>query len=95
MNILTEERLIQFLRETVDLQGICLDQLISSGTSPVPEQVLQRYRDFVHSIQVEKDREPTLKEEFWTWIWEAPANMNYIQMYGRLAWINLQLLNLL
>ena len=40
-------------------------------------------------------REATLGESVWDWIWQPAEGINYIQMYGRLAWINMQLLDLL
>ena len=95
MSVLTEERLIQFMKETVQLQGICLDQLISAGTRPADEHLFARYSAFIASISAEKSREPILSEEVWNWIWNPSEGMNYIQMYGRLAWINMQLLDLL
>ncbi len=95
MSVLTEERLIQFMRETVQLQSICLDNLIVSGTRAVDPDVYQRYAAFIQSIEAEKERESTLQETGWGWIWKSSENMNYIQMYGRLTWINMQLLDLL
>ena len=95
MSVLTEERLIQLMGETVQLQAICLDQLIVSGTRPVDPELFQRYSAFIHSIEAEKPREATLGESVWDWIWQPAEGINYIQMYGRLAWINMQLLDLL
>ena len=95
MSVLTEERLIQFMRETVQLQAICLDHLFDSGTRSVDSDLFQRYQTFVGSIEAEKGREATLSEEGWKWIWSPSEGMNYIQLYGRLTWINMQLLDLL
>ena len=95
MSVLTEERLIQFMSETVQLQALCLDRLIAAGTRPVDEDLFRRYSAFVQSIEAEKSREPILGENVWDWIWRPSEGLNYIQMYGRLAWINMQLLDLL
>ena len=95
MSVLTEERLIQFLRETIDIEKDCLDRIVTEGTRPVPADILSRYRALIQSIQCERDNEPTLQEECWTWIWDIKEGMNLIQLYGRLAWLNLQLLELL
>ncbi len=51
--------------------------------------------ELVRSIEAEKPNEMTLQEDGWTWIWTIGEGMNLIQLYGRLAWINLQLLELL
>jgi len=56
---------------------------------------LKRFRQLVGSIEAEKDNEASLHEECWNWIWNVNEGMNLIQLYGRLAWINLQLLELL
>ena len=95
MSVLTEERLIQFLKETVDIERDCLERIVSEGTRPVPADILARYRSLIQSIYAERDHEPTLKDECWEWIWEIKEGMNLIQLYGRLAWLNLQLLELL
>ncbi|HIC22313.1 MAG TPA: hypothetical protein EYO84_02725 [Planctomycetes bacterium] len=95
MSVLTEERLIQFLKETIEIERDCLDRIIAEGTHPAPDDILARYRDLIQSIQKEQDNEPSLNEECWGWIWEIKEGMNLIQLYGRLAWLNLQLLELL
>jgi len=95
LSVLTEERLIQFMRETIELERDCLDRIIQEGTRPAPEQVLKRFRHLVGSLEAEKDNEASLHEECWNWIWNVNEGMNLIQLYGRLAWINLQLLELL
>lgn len=95
MSVLTEERLIQFLKETIEIEKDCLDRLVAEGTQPVAADILARYRSLIQSIHSEKDHEPSLQDECWVWIWEIKEGMNLIQLYGRLAWLNLQLLELL
>ena len=95
MSVLTEERLIQFLKETIEIERDCLDRIVIEGTRPVPAEILLRYHSLVQSIHGERAHEPFLEEEAWNWIWEIKDGMNLIQLYGRLAWINLQLLELL
>jgi hypothetical protein len=95
LSVLTEERLIQFMKVTIDLERDCLDRLITEGTRPAPESILARYQQLVRSIEAEKPNEMTLQEDGWSWIWTIGEGMNLIQLYGRLAWINLQLLELL
>ncbi len=95
MSVLTEERLIQFLKETIDIEKDCLERIVSEGTRPVPPEILTRYRSLIQAIQSEKQNEPTLQDECWNWIWDIKEGMNLIQLYGRLAWLNLQLLELL
>lgn len=95
LSVLTEERLIQFMRETIELERECLDRIVQEGTRPAPEQVLKRFGQLVASIEAEKPNEASLQDECWNWIWNINEGMNLIQLYGRLAWINLQLLELL
>ena len=95
LSVLTEERLIQFLKETIEIEKDCLDRLVAEGTQPVAADILARYRSLIQSIHAEKDHEPSLQDECWGWIWEIKEGMNLIQLYGRLAWLNLQLLELL
>ena len=95
LSVLTEERLIQFLRQTIDLESECLDRLIEEGTRPVPVEILERYQSLVRAIEAEKGNDPALQQETWNWIWSISEGMNLIQLNGRLAWINYHLLDLL
>ena len=57
MSVLTEERLIQFLRETIEIERDCLDLIVSEGTRPVSPEILARYRSLIQSIQGERENE--------------------------------------
>ena len=63
MSVLTEERLIQFLKETIEIERDCLDRIIAEGTHPAPDDILARYRDLIQSIQKEQDNAPSLHGE--------------------------------
>ena len=52
-------------------------------------------RFITSSKNTERENDSYLNDDSWNWIFESKADYNYIQLYGRLAWINLQLLELL
>ncbi|MFN0058094.1 MAG: hypothetical protein ACKVX7_06520 [Planctomycetota bacterium] len=95
MTVLSEEKLVNYLSQVLELSRAVLAKIPSHGTAPVDDSVVDRYHEFVNQLSIERERDAHLQHESWNWILLGKTDYNNIQMYGRLAWINLQLLELL
>lgn len=95
MTVLSEEKLCGFLGATLDLSRRALELIPNAGTQPIPPDLHDQYLQLVNSLIAERDSDAHLSDDAWNWIWENKPDYNAIQLYGRLAWINLQLLELL
>ena len=95
MKVLSEEKLCAYLTRVLDLSGDVLKGLPSEGTQPAGDEVLDRYQGLIDDLKGERESVTYLSDEAWNWIWEGKPSYNLIHIYGRLAWINLQLLELL
>ena len=58
-------------------------------------ELLQDYACLISELHDEKRNDTTLSDESWEWIWRVKPDLNPIQIYGRLAWINYNLIDLL
>lgn len=95
MQVLSEEKLVRYLAQVLELSAEVLPRLAEEGTRAAPEDMRARFDALISALAVEKDNDSTLQDEQWNWIWQPRPEMNLIQVYGRLAWVNLQLLELL
>lgn len=95
MKVISEEKLCDYLGQVLLLSRDVLERIPQHGTEPVADDILDRFHSFVNLLNQERDNDSFLNDESWNWIWESKASYNAIQVYGRLAWINLQLLELL
>ena len=95
MTVLSEEKLCTYLSRVLKLSEHVLDNLHVRGTEKVDDGTLDRFHALVNDLNSERENDEFLNDDSWNWIWDDKADYNYIQVYGRLAWINLQLLELL
>ena len=95
MGVLSETQLCTFLDRVLTLSREVLEALPDRGTQEVGEELLDRYTTLVNDLNAERSNDSLLNDESWNWIWESKSSFNHIRLYGRLAWINLQLLELL
>ena len=96
MTVISEETLLDLLGTGLDLSNHALKLIASEDTrAPIPATLLERYSDFLRLIHDEKGNDVRLADETWEWIWQAKEDMNPIQLYGRLAWLNYRLIDLL
>ena len=95
MKVLSEEKLCTYLSRVLDLSRDVLEVLPTKGTQPAIDAILDRFHGLVNDLNEERSEDSFLNEASWNWIWEGKPNQNHIQVYGRLAWMNLQLLELL
>ena len=95
MKVLSEEKLCVYLNRVLDLSKDVAAHLSTNGTQQVDDDTLDRYHQLVNDLSAEREQDSLLNEESWNWIWESRSSFSYIKVYGRLAWINLQLLELL
>jgi len=93
--VLPEEIILQALERCLQLSQTIVPRLAHEGTSEVPREVLERYTALMQDLHREKRRESILSDESWEWIWDVKEKSNYLQLYGRLAWINYNLFDLL
>lgn len=95
VRVLSEEKLITFLERVVALSGKVLPLLSSQGTEPPPAKLVKEYQSIVDDLAAERASDEQLRDDSWNWIFQPKQHENAIRLYGRLAWINLQLLELL
>ena len=95
MRVISEKQLCSFLTRGLELSGDCLRRIPDKGTQTVEDDLLDRYHQFVNDLNAELANDPHLDDKDWNWIWEGKSGLNHIRLYGRLAWVNLQLLELL
>lgn len=95
MKVLSEEKLCGYLQRVLDLSQEILQRLPTEGTSQVKDETLDKFHAVINDLNSERESDPYLNDSSWNWIWESKSGYTFIQIYGRLAWINLQLLELL
>lgn len=95
MRVISEEKLVGYLGRVLDLSGEILPLLSEQGTQPPPEKIETAYRALIESLDADRSDDPCLQDESWNWIFDPTESVNMIKIYGRLAWINLQLLDLM
>ena len=96
MAIIPEETLLRYLRTCIDMSSRALEEMSSSrATESLSPELLSNYSELIQDLHGEKRNDSTLADESWEWIWKIKPNLNSIQLYGRLAWINYNLLDLL
>ena len=95
MRVLSEEKLITYLERVVELSGKVLPLVSSRGTEPPPAQIIREYQSIVDDLAAERATDEQLQDDSWNWIFQPKQHENVIRLYGRLAWMNLQLLELL
>ena len=93
--MIPEARLLELLSGCIKLFGVLLPALKEHGTKPVPSALLAEYESLLATLQTERRRESILADESWLWIWNTPAQVNHLQLYGRLAWIHYNIFDLL
>ena len=95
MPVLPEDRILSYLERCINLQQSVIPLLEKNGTNKAKGQVLEGFKRFLLDLSNDKKNDSYLSDESWNWIWKGKPNYNYLQLYGRLAWINLQLFDLL
>ena len=95
MRVISEEKLITYLGSVVRLCGESLPHLSAHGTEPPPKAIRDAYRKLLGELAKEREGDTYLNDESWNWIFQPHEDANLIRLYGRLAWIHLQLLELL
>ena len=95
MKVLSEEKLIHYLGQILELSNDTLSRLNQPSTEPIDDETLDRFHLLVNALNEDRANDSFLDDVSWNWIFEGKPSYNYVQIYGRLAWINLQLLELL
>ncbi|HAK96725.1 MAG TPA: hypothetical protein DCM87_17460 [Planctomycetes bacterium] len=95
MPVLSEERVIAYLGRCLELCRALVPLLGAQGTREVSGDVREKFDQLVADLEGERIKDSYLDTESWNWIWKGKQSYNHLQVYGRLAWINLQLFDLL
>ena len=95
MSVISEEKLILYLERVIALSAQVLPLLSDRGTEPPPPEIDAAYLGLIASLMAERENDEHLRDDSWNWIFEPTEDSNLIRLYGRLAWVNLQLLELL
>ena len=90
MKVLSEEKILQYLQQIHSLSGDLLKRLSEPSTEPVDDETLDRFHELVNALNTDRDNDSFLNDVSWNWIFEAKPSYNNIQIYGRLAWMNLR-----
>jgi hypothetical protein len=95
MTVLPEDRILSFLDRCLSLSQSLLPSIADRGTDEVEGKELDEFMAFVNELAQERENDPYLSDETWDWIWKGKPSYNYLQLYGRLAWMNQNLFDLL
>jgi hypothetical protein len=95
MRVVPEEVLLDLLGRCLKLSLELHPHLSNDGSAPAAPALVQRHRELVDELHRQKRHDSVLSDESWEWIWETPESVNHFQLYGRLAWLNYSLFNLL
>ena len=95
MTVLPEDKILSYLDRCLTQSRALLGPIADRGTQEVEGQALVDFQALVDELTREREHDPYLSDESWDWIWKGKPSYNYLQLYGRLAWINLQLFDLL
>jgi hypothetical protein len=95
MRLFPEDLLLDILRRTIALSAEILPLLSGDGAAPIHAPIREKYSALLADIHGQKRNESILSDESWEWIWEVREDLNGFQMYGRLAWLNYNLFDLL
>jgi hypothetical protein len=95
MAVLPEEKIVASLARCLALSTALLPILLPHGTAPADGRHLADFQAFIDDLAREREKDAYLSDESWDWIWKGKPSYNYLQLYGRLALINLQLFDLL
>jgi len=95
MRVVPEDVLLDLLSRCLQLSREVLPALGERGTEPVPEEVRAKYSRLLSDLHRQKRHDTVLADESWEWIWEDRPEFNHLQVYGRLAWLNYNLFDLL
>jgi hypothetical protein len=95
MRVISEEKLVTFMKRCVALSAEVILSLEADATSPPPPEVAEAWQALVADLAAERESDAYLQDESWNWIFDGAPPTNSIRLYGRLAWVNLQLLELI
>jgi hypothetical protein len=95
MRVMPEDVLLGYLERCLALSAEILPRIPKCGTKPAPVELAKRYEALILDLHKQKSRDSILSDESWEWIWEVREDMNLVQVYGRLAWLNYNLFDLL
>jgi hypothetical protein len=94
--VIPEETLFGLLETCLSLSGRALAEVRSNGAAQAASTRLQEdYTAFIEQLRRERRHDTTLADESWQWIWSIRYEINPLQIYGRLAFINYNLIDLL
>ncbi|HNR99728.1 MAG TPA: hypothetical protein PKX48_12470 [Planctomycetota bacterium] len=95
MPVIPEERVFAYLGRCLELSAAVAPFLAERGTCEIPDGLRGKFERLVADLQGERAADSRLDAEAWNWIWKGKQRYNYLQVYGRLAWLNLQIFDLL
>ena len=95
MSVISEEKLVAYLGRVIALSSEVLPRLVEEGTQDPPASLAESYQKLVEDLSAERRDDSYLQDESWDWIFDGQEPGNLIKVYGRLAWVNLQLLEMM
>ena len=95
MAVLPEAKIVAALDSCLSLSRDLLPALLAQGTAEADPRMVEAFNALVGDLARARTNDAYLSDESWDWIWKGKPSYNYLQLYGRLAWINLQLFDLL
>lgn len=96
MTVIPEDTLLDFFENCLSLSNRALNEFRDAEADrPASPELVKDYAELIQRLHSEKRHDSILADETWEWIWRANADMKAIQIYGRLAWMNYNLVDLL
>ena len=94
--MIPEDTLLDFFENCLSLSNRALNEFRDAEADrPASPELVKDYAELIQRLHSEKRHDSILADETWEWIWRANADMKAIQIYGRLAWMNYNLVDLL
>lgn len=94
--VIPEDNLLGLLDECLKLSTRALEEFGNGkANAAASADLVEDFSNFIKSLHDQKKHDSVLADESWEWIWKVTREMKAIQIYGRLAWVNYNLVDLL
>jgi hypothetical protein len=94
--VIPEKDLVGLLDNCLRLSSKALAEFQNGDVKePASLELVEEFSGFIKALHDEKKHDSVLADQSWEWIWKVTKDMKAIQIYGRLAWVNYNLVDFL
>lgn len=94
--MIAEEKILHILEGCLRIsQGALEEVRAGRGAREAGEELRGDFERLIQEIHAEKRNDSVLADQTWEWIWKLRPDISPLQIYGRVAWINYTILDLL